>query len=110
MTHCPHCFSRRFSRGVILIGALTKGLRLPLLREFGRLRHNSINTHSGTSSNLLEAGDIMGGGWRRARPPDPLRELLRALFILTQRHKDSSNKHVHATREYLSVLTKLAWR
>ena len=52
----------------------------------------------------------MGGGWRRARPPDPLRELLRALFILTQRHKDSSNKHVHATREYLSVLTKLAWR
>ena len=31
---------RLFSRGVILIGALSKGLRLPLLREFGRLRQN----------------------------------------------------------------------
>ena len=38
VAHCPHCFSRRFSRGVILIGALSKGLRLPLLRESGRLR------------------------------------------------------------------------
>jgi hypothetical protein len=26
---------------VILIGALSKGLRLPLLREFGRLRHKA---------------------------------------------------------------------
>ena len=29
---------------MILIGALSKGLRLPLLREFGRLRHNGQDT------------------------------------------------------------------
>ena len=33
-------FLAAFSRGVILIGALFKGLRLPLLRESGRLRQN----------------------------------------------------------------------
>ena len=33
-------FLAAFSRGVILIGALRKGLRLPLLRESGRLRQN----------------------------------------------------------------------
>ena len=40
---CPHTarFSRRFSRGVILIGALFEGLRLPLLRKSGRLRQNT---------------------------------------------------------------------
>ena len=38
--HCPHCQTRRFSRGVILIGALSKVLRLPLLQESGRLRQN----------------------------------------------------------------------
>ena len=32
-------FLAAFSRGVILIGALSKGLRLPLLRTSGRLRH-----------------------------------------------------------------------
>ena len=38
VAHCPHCFSR----GVILIGALSKGLHLPMLRESGcgRLRQN----------------------------------------------------------------------
>ena len=40
-------FSRRFSRGVILIGALSKGLRLPLLREFGRLRQKGTKARHG---------------------------------------------------------------
>ena len=47
--HCPHCQTRRFSRGVILIGALSKVLRLPLLQEFGRLRQNQ-------RANLLRDG------------------------------------------------------
>ena len=41
--HCPHCQTRRFSRGVILIGALSKVLRLPLLQESGRLRQKQDN-------------------------------------------------------------------
>ena len=39
--HTLRVFSRRFSRGVILIGALFEGLRLPLLRKSGRLRQNT---------------------------------------------------------------------
>ena len=34
--------NRRFSRGVILIGALGKVLRLPLLQESGRLRQKRV--------------------------------------------------------------------
>ena len=50
--HCPHCQTRRFSRGVILIGALRKVLRLPLLQESGRLRHNLL-AHIATGSRAV---------------------------------------------------------
>ena len=48
--HCPHCFFSPLSRGVILIGALSKGLRLPLLRKSGRLRHN---TRTGSDQHAI---------------------------------------------------------
>ena len=35
-------FLAAFSRGVILIGALSKGLRFPLLQESGRLRQKWV--------------------------------------------------------------------
>ena len=44
---------------MILIGALSKGLRLPLLREFGRLRHNGQDTgHHGGDHPADARGSI----------------------------------------------------
>ena len=46
--HCPHCvFSPFFPRGDIDRRAFQKGLRLPLLREFGRLRQKGKREKGG---------------------------------------------------------------
>ena len=42
----PHRQVGAFFRGVILIGALSKVLRLPLLQESGRLRQNFQRYHA----------------------------------------------------------------
>ena len=72
-------FNRESCSLLVLIGALSKGLRLPLLREFGRLRQNTgrrepksgdqvirenpANRGTETSAEVLVGPPLGAGGW-----------------------------------------------